>query len=138
MEDKIHLKDFEKFMQERLKSSTDFLNGQFESLKDISVQDSPATIFPPNGIYIQGANEVNQFNENGAGMFKGCEKNTFEVFHQNASETLAYWTGIQRSVARIPGKDEPVTFNLRITEIFTKENGQWKLMHRHADNLKED
>jgi ketosteroid isomerase-like protein len=35
------------------------------------------------------------------------------------------------------GQDKPITMNLRVTEIFRKEDGDWKLMHRHADLLKE-
>jgi ketosteroid isomerase-like protein len=58
--------------------------------------------------------------------------------HQDADEHIAYWTGIQRSTVKMKGQDEEVVFNLRITEIFRKENGTWKLMHRHADPLKDD
>jgi len=35
------------------------------------------------------------------------------------------------------GQDKDVVFNLRVTEIFRKENGEWKLAHRHADKLSE-
>ena len=55
--------------------------------------------------------------------------------HKNADEHLAYWTGIQHSVLKMKGQDDPVTMELRVTEIFKNENGEWKLMHRHADNL---
>lgn len=135
--DNKNLQDFESFMALRLKASIDFVEGKFEPLKNISVEKSPATIFPPSGICIQGVNEVNSSNEKGAANFLPGAKNEFEVMHQDADEHLAYWTGIQRSTVKMKGQEEAVIFNLRVTEIFRKENGQWKLMHRHADKLVE-
>ncbi|WP_343557688.1 nuclear transport factor 2 family protein [Sphingobacterium sp.] len=135
--DNAALLDFEKFMATRLKASTDFVEGNFDSLKDLSVTDDPATIFPPNGIYISGVSQVNNFNKKGASNFLPHAENEFEVIHQDASDSLAYWTGIQRSSVKMKGQDAPVIFNLRVTEIFRKEQGSWKLMHRHADKLAE-
>jgi len=135
--DNEQLKDFESFMKVRLKASNDFVEGKFEPLEKISVKKSPATIFPPPGICIQGVNEVNAFNEKGASNFLPSAKNEFEVMHQDADEHLAYWTGVQHSIVKMKGQDTEVLFNLRVTEIFRKENGEWKLMHRHADKLTE-
>lgn len=133
-----NLKDFEAFLDARLKASTDFLNGKIEPLNKLSVQNDPASIFPPNGICIAGAREVNDFNQKGAANFLASVANKFETLHKGADEKLAYWTGVQRAVVNVKGKDEPVAFNLRLTEIFRKEDGAWKLMHRHADNLNEE
>jgi len=33
------------------------------------------------------------------------------------------------------GSTETTEFNLRIPEIFRRDNGDWKLIHRHADPL---
>ncbi|MFT3703061.1 MAG: hypothetical protein QM802_11860 [Agriterribacter sp.] len=106
------LEGFNIFMQQRLKASTDFVEGKFESLKVISIQQPPATIFPPIGICIKGIEEVNAFNKNGAEHFLPGAKNIFEVMHQeDADEHLAYWTGIQRSAVRMKGRQEVIEFN---------------------------
>ncbi|MBS1780397.1 MAG: nuclear transport factor 2 family protein [Bacteroidetes bacterium] len=132
-----HLEEFKRFMKVRLSASTAFVEGNFKLLEDISVGESPATIFAPNGTCVQGAGEVNAFNEKGAANFLPGAENHFAVMHQAADEHLAYWTGIQRSTVKMKGQDKDVVFNLRVTEIFRKENGEWKLAHRHADKLSE-
>lgn len=130
-----HLQDFKKFMSKRLKASTAFTEGDFEPLKAISVHKSPATIFGPKGDCVQGAQHVNAANEKGASAFEPGAKNDFEIMHQDADEHLAYWTGIQHSIVKIKGEKEPVPMDLRVTEIFRNDAGEWKLMHRHADKL---
>ncbi len=130
------MSSFKAFMKQREDASNAFVNGEIGPLLDISTQTSPATIFPPNGLCVQSAEEVNAFNTSGARMFDGFSENRFEVMHMAESDGLAYWTGIQRSVVRMKGKPEPVAMDLRITEIFRLEDGEWKLIHRHADPLK--
>ena len=70
-----HLESFEKFMDERLKASTDFVEGKFKPLKQISVTQSPATILDQKGNCVQGVENVNAVNEKGASMFEpGAKK----------------------------------------------------------------
>lgn len=61
----------------------------------------------------------------------------FEVLHMDSSGELAYWTGYQVAKAQIGDIPAPMDMRLRVTEIFRREGGEWKLIHRHADMAKE-
>ena len=50
-----------------------------------------------------------------------------------ASGDLGYLVGLQKATARLNGLGAPVAFDLRITEIYGRQNGVWKMLHRHAD-----
>ena len=51
------------------------------------------------------------------------------------SGDLAYTISIERSEVRIIGQDKPAAMPLRVTHLFRKEDGEWKMIHRHADPL---
>lgn len=54
-----------------------------------------------------------------------------------ASGDVAYWAGFQRSNIRMQGKVQAIPMDLRVTEVFRRQDGAWKLVHRHADTLVE-
>ena len=127
--------DFDQFMTKREEASNAFVNGDVEPLTKISTEVSPATIFGPKGDCVQGADQVNSANARGAKLFRPGSQNSFEVMHHGADENIAYWTGIQRSVVQMQGQERGIPMGLRVTEIFRREQGHWKLIHRHADKL---
>jgi len=88
------------------------------------------------GGYEQGADKVASTHEHGAAQFESAET-AFQILQMAASGDLAYCVGLQRATAHMRGKKEPAQFNLRVTELFRREDGEWKLIHRHADMLAE-
>lgn len=129
------LSTFEQFLRGREAASTAFVEGDAEPLLAMSVDDDPATIFPPSGAIVSSAAAVNGGNVKGAGMFDAGAENRFEILHSDSNGSLGYWTGIQHSRLRMKGKDEPVEMKLRVTELFRCVDDEWKLFHRHADRI---
>jgi ketosteroid isomerase-like protein len=129
--------NFDSFLTARERASTAFVDGDAGPLLAVSVDTDPATIYPPTGAVVVGADAVNTGNAAGAESFAPGAENRFEILHSGSDGDLGYWTGVQRSTVLLKDKPEPVTMNLRITELFRRVDGEWKLFHRHADLLQE-
>ena len=46
---------------------------------------------------------------------------------------LAYIVELERLEAKVAGRDYFQPVNLRTTSVFHREEGTWKLVHRHVD-----
>ena len=54
---------------------------------------------------------------------------------QYVSTDLAYIVEVERYKAKMGGRDEIASVNLRVTSVFRREDGVWKLVYRHADPI---
>ena len=128
--------DFESFLARREQISNEYIQGNAAPLVGISTTSDPATFFPPNGDHVVGAAKVNAANEKGANAFGKGSVGRFEVIHSGSSGEFGFWTGIQHADVNMEVKKERVSMQLRTTEIFRIERGEWRLVHRHADTGK--
>lgn len=125
--------DFDAFLIRREKVSLEYINGNAEPLLSLSTTDDPATFFPPSGDRVQGAAHVNASNEKGATAFGNGSTGKFEIMQSGSSGGFGFWTGVQHARVVMKGKPTAVPMQLRTTEVFRVEDGEWKLVHRHAD-----
>ncbi len=129
--------DFEQFLLQRQAAGRDYVSGNPDPLGRVVAQQLPATFFSPRGDVTTGTGEVWARYERDAALFVSGSENRFETLDWAADGDIGYWVGFQRSQANMRGQDQPVPFDLRVTEIYRRENDQWKLVHRHADPLKQ-
>jgi len=66
-----------------------------------------------------------------AESFSQGQSCTYDVLGAGVSGDLGYVVAIERSVAGTHGSP-PQTFTLRVTTIFSREQGDWKVIHRHG------
>ena len=67
-----------------------------------------------------------------ADEFSNFSASEVEVVAADAKGDLAYLVSIERTTASIRGGPAN-PYQLRVTTIFRREDGEWKPVHRHAD-----
>jgi ketosteroid isomerase-like protein len=75
--------------------------------------------------------EVREAFERVANQFSDPLEYLFEVLAAGASGDLAYTIGYEHNTVSVNGK--PTTYTLRATHVYRREDGEWKIVHRHAD-----
>jgi len=78
--------------------------------------------------------EVGPMFEALAAQFSHCSSCAWEVVAADVGEEFAYLLAIERTTASVRGS-EPTAYVLRSTTIFRREDGGWKIVHRHADPI---
>jgi len=70
-------------------------------------------------------------------QFSNCLSYDNEIVAAEARGDLAYTVALEHTTASVNGA-EPQPYVLRATTIFRREDGEWKVVHRHGDALTAD
>lgn len=65
--------------------------------------------------------------------FSDCTSYTFELLAYDVAGDLAYTAGFEHTSASVDGV--PRSYTLRATQVYRRENGEWKVTHRHGDTV---
>jgi ketosteroid isomerase-like protein len=65
--------------------------------------------------------------------FSDCTSYVFELRAFDVRGDMAYTAGLEHTSARVDG--EPRTYTLRATQVYRREEGEWKVAHRHGDTV---
>lgn len=130
---------FAKFLVEWEKAQNLFINGDPALWKQLSSHSGDATILGGFGGYGEkGWSAVGARYDWASSQYKsGGATMKVEYISIVAGEDLAYTVGIERQESARVGSAAPESRALRVTQIFRKEEGSWKLIHRHADPMVE-
>jgi ketosteroid isomerase-like protein len=123
----------------RLEDATNgMLNGDASLWTKLASHADDATLFPPFGGVARGWEEVGaRYEAVAARRTPGSANVTFELLASGVSGELAYVVSFQRNLIRAAGPGELRPSFTRVTHILRREEGQWRLLHRHMDHLPE-
>ena len=79
----------------------------------------------------QGQGELDELFTSLAGSFSDCTSYGFESLAYDVMGDMAYTAGLEHTSARVDG--QPRSYTLRATQVYRREDGQWRVAHRHAD-----
>ncbi len=93
------------------------------------------TLANPLGPPAHGWDEVAAAGERAASQFRDGEMVGFETIEKYVTDELAYIVRVERARAKVGGSEDITPIALRVTMIFRPEDGEWKIVHRHADPI---
>jgi ketosteroid isomerase-like protein len=65
--------------------------------------------------------------------FSDCTSYPHDIIAADVNGDMAYTVGHEHTRASVNG--EPRQYTLRVTQVYRREDGEWKVAHRHADAL---
>jgi ketosteroid isomerase-like protein len=65
--------------------------------------------------------------------FSNCTSYSNEIIAADVIGDMAYTVGYEHTQASVNG--EPRKYSLRATQVYRREDGEWKVAHRHADTV---
>ena len=106
-------------------------NGKPNRRKGMWSHKDPVTVFGA-AVSRSGWDQIGPAFDWLASKFSNCESFEYEVLAAGVSGDLAYIAGIEHTTASVAGA-APGAYSLRVTTILRRENGEWKVVHRHGD-----
>ena len=92
----------------------------------------PVTVFGARVPLRRGWDEISETFRWLTSRWSDCTDQRLDLVAADASGDLAYMVGFEHIAHSVNGVPvEPYT--LRVTHIYRRENGKWKIAHRHAD-----
>jgi ketosteroid isomerase-like protein len=93
------------------------------------------TLNNPFGPPARGWDEVAATMDRAASNLREGAMVAFEEVAKYVTPELAYTVWLEQQNAKVGGRGEVTPFTLRVTMIFRREDGTWRVVHRHADPI---
>lgn len=96
--------------------------------------NDPVTLLGALGVAASGWDRVSETFRWVASRFSDGSDFEIEIIAAGVSGDLAYTVGYEHSIGAVDGA-APRSSRLRVTHVYRREDGEWKIVHRHGDAL---
>jgi ketosteroid isomerase-like protein len=127
--------DFDEVIEQWHLAQGEFLKGNPEPVKERWSHREDVSVANPYGPPVRGWEQVAKTVEHAASLRSDGEFVGSEVVAKYVTAELAYVVQIERAKAKVGGRQDITPYAVRATNIFRLEDGEWKVVHRHADPI---
>jgi ketosteroid isomerase-like protein len=113
----------------------EFMKGNPEPVQNLFSHREDVTLNNPLSPPAHGWEQVAATTERAAAQFRDGEIGDYETIEKRVTPELAYVVRVERAEAKVGGREDLAPIALRVTMIFRPEDGEWKIVHRHADPI---
>jgi ketosteroid isomerase-like protein len=113
----------------------EFMRGNYEPTKQLFSERDDVTLGNPFGPFARGWTQVVDTMQRAASHYRGGEASGFDEISRYVTADLACIVEVERLKSKVGGREDVAPVNLRVTTIFRREDGRWRIVHRHADPI---
>jgi ketosteroid isomerase-like protein len=126
--------DLDRVIEQYHQALDEFSRGNPEPVKDFYSTRDDVAIANPFFPLTRGHEQVVERLERSVQNFRDGEVG-FENVAKWVSEELACIVEMEEWRTKVGGREDVTPFTLRVTTLFRAEDGEWKVVHRHADPI---
>jgi ketosteroid isomerase-like protein len=126
---------FEQAIESSHRALDEIARGNPDVFFELYSPGDDATLANPYGPPARGFSQIEAAGRRAAGNYRAGRAVEFENFAKFQTGDLGYTLEIERFETKVAGSDEISPVALRVTSVFRREDGAWRLLHRHADPI---
>lgn len=127
--------DFDQFVERYHLALGEFFRGNPEPAKRLMSHREDATLANPFGPIARGWKQIEETMDRAALNYRDGAATGFETAAEYVTRELAYVVWVERFKAKVGGNEEIASGALRRTSILRREDGDWRIVHTHADPI---
>ena len=127
--------DLDGVLEQFKQAGNEFMKGDPKPVQELFSHREDVTLANPFGPPVRGWEQVAKAQEQGASHYRDGEIYDFETVAKYETDELACILWIERTNAKVGGREDVTPCDLRVTMTFRPEEGTWKVVHRHADPI---
>ena len=122
-------------LDEYRRAGLEIVRGNSEVYKSLWSRRDDVTLANPFGPPVRWWEAVSARLDLAAGNYRDGQDPEYENISTVVTPELAYTVEIERYRTRVGCSDELTPVAVRVTTVFRREDGDWKVTHRHGDPI---
>jgi ketosteroid isomerase-like protein len=123
------------FLERYLEAARAFSHGEPDGIKALYAHTEDVTLANPFGPAVRGWDAVSQALDFASSRFSDGDVDPFEVIASYGNDDLVTFLANEQWRARVGDRPDVESFELRVTTTLRRDDGEWRMVHRHADPI---